>query len=179
MRQLVWDYYDKKICSAGCGTELTMENYEMGHIVSKALGGDNKMDNLCILCMPCNRSMLTASVMEYSKSRGYKPIFQPIKVKGRLIYKNKTDLLIDTEVIDRSDVQRLCKYNGLKANRSTIDMINDLADLRDDKVIKKDNYKAGTIINDTNSNSCVKVCLSMGCLILLAVALFIVFKINH
>ncbi len=41
---------------AWCGCPLTKDNFEVDHIIPRALGGTNKPNNLCAACSDCNGS---------------------------------------------------------------------------------------------------------------------------
>ncbi len=181
MRQVVWDYYDNKRCAAGCGKDLNFDEYEMGHITSKTLGGDDKIDNLCILCKACNRSMSGASVKEYAKARGYKHLLTKVKRKGLMIYKDDDELEMKT----RSDLQRLCKYNGILANQSSEDMKSALYILMQGRRPDKDVHKITINIEDDRETFCQRtrwgkylIIAVMLIITLFIVAMFVLYRVR-
>lgn len=52
------------ICNAG----ITIETFESGHILARALGGRMEIDNLIPLCFDCNRSMGTLDPYVYKET---------------------------------------------------------------------------------------------------------------
>jgi 5-methylcytosine-specific restriction endonuclease McrA len=54
-----------KEASCRCGTTITLEISECGHIVSHAREGQTVIDNLRPICSKCNRSMGTRNMDEY------------------------------------------------------------------------------------------------------------------
>ena len=78
-RQSVWnkycgDCYNKKcLC---CNTnEISVFNFECGHILSKKKGGNISIDNIVPICSFCNRSMGTMHMFEYMKKMSFNKIF--------------------------------------------------------------------------------------------------------
>lgn len=74
VRMVVWsthfpnEYVGKCMC---CGVEpITRSNFQCGHVVSEAKGGDEKIDNLRPICSTCNTSMGTTSMDEFMKKHG-------------------------------------------------------------------------------------------------------------
>ena len=53
-----------------CGGNITRANYECGHIVSRATGGDDSVANLKPVCGPCNKSMGIKNMHEFIKEYG-------------------------------------------------------------------------------------------------------------
>lgn len=52
------------VCAA-CHGEITVWNFEAGHIIPKSKGGSNHIDNLRPICGPCNKSMGTRNMDDY------------------------------------------------------------------------------------------------------------------
>lgn len=48
-----------------CSREIKITEYECGHIISKAKGGLDDIDNLLPICRPCNNSMKTSNLYAY------------------------------------------------------------------------------------------------------------------
>ena len=66
--------FDKAILSGACdicGTKITIDKFEVSHIVARARGGPLELDNLIPLCMCCNREMGTLNPDDYKKKRLY------------------------------------------------------------------------------------------------------------
>lgn len=76
MRNSCWLRYVgeafKGTCFTGCGVEITMFNFECGHVVSVDKGGENKLDNLRPICGTCNKSMGTKNMIDFINEAGYK-----------------------------------------------------------------------------------------------------------
>jgi 5-methylcytosine-specific restriction endonuclease McrA len=72
LRRIIWERYVSDPRSAYaectvCQTEIHITNYEIGHVKSKADGGDYSIDNLRPICTPCNRSMGRENLFEYKR----------------------------------------------------------------------------------------------------------------
>lgn len=52
-------------------TMISQRNFECGHIVSEANGGDTNLANLVPICGPCNRSIYTKNIHDYMREYGY------------------------------------------------------------------------------------------------------------
>lgn len=83
LRNAVWNEYigsgeGKGICFC-CGLEpILRSNYECGHVVSKAKGGNDRLDNLRPVCGMCNKSMGVKNMIEFANECG----FSACKVKA-------------------------------------------------------------------------------------------------
>lgn len=53
LRKQVWER-DNGVCQV-CGQAFEYEYYELGHKVDRVCGGDDVLDNLCVMCNVCNR----------------------------------------------------------------------------------------------------------------------------
>jgi 5-methylcytosine-specific restriction endonuclease McrA len=51
-------------CSV-CKSEIKVTNFEAGHIISHAKGGEDNIDNLLPICSLCNKSMGTENLIDY------------------------------------------------------------------------------------------------------------------
>jgi hypothetical protein len=72
MRMLVWDKYigldkGKSKCKCCNDKEITQMDFECGHIIAEANGGQMTIDNLLPICSPCNRSMRTDNFFVFQK----------------------------------------------------------------------------------------------------------------
>jgi hypothetical protein len=65
-RKQVWDKCLDGKCEI-CDSEVTEATFEAGHILARALGGQQDLDNLIPICFDCNRSMGTRNPYEYKK----------------------------------------------------------------------------------------------------------------
>lgn len=59
-------------CYTGCKSEITIFNFECGHIISVKEGGSNMIDNLKPICGACNKSMGAGNMAEFAAEMGYK-----------------------------------------------------------------------------------------------------------
>lgn len=48
-----------------CGSKVTQQDFEAGHVVAASKGGKNRIDNLRVLCRACNRSMGSRNLLEF------------------------------------------------------------------------------------------------------------------
>ena len=62
------DQYKCKICNR----QLDYRDIEMGHIKSYKHGGKETIENLCVLCGTCNKSIGSKDVDEFIKEQGLK-----------------------------------------------------------------------------------------------------------
>jgi hypothetical protein len=66
LRKLVWAKCVDNMCEI-CEDEISEKEFEAGHIVARALGGQINIDNLIPICFTCNRGMGTRNAYEYKK----------------------------------------------------------------------------------------------------------------
>jgi 5-methylcytosine-specific restriction endonuclease McrA len=66
LRSLVWNKCVDNQCEI-CEDEITEKEFEVGHIVARALGGQATIENLIPICFACNRGMGTRNAYEYKK----------------------------------------------------------------------------------------------------------------
>lgn len=52
LRELVWQR-DHGVCLV-CGVAITLDDYHLGHLVDRAIGGVDTPDNVVVMCEPCN-----------------------------------------------------------------------------------------------------------------------------
>lgn len=77
VRTAVWNTYigsdkAKGQCLVGCGNEITMPNFECGHVKSVKDGGDTTITNLRPICSQCNRSMGAMHMDDFIKKYQFK-----------------------------------------------------------------------------------------------------------
>jgi len=71
VREAVWkkrngdSFVGKCFC---CDCDLRFEDFEVGHVVSVAEGGDDNIDNLEPVCRSCNRSMSKKNMLKFKKT---------------------------------------------------------------------------------------------------------------
>lgn len=72
IRQLVWNshigaVHGSSLCQCCGATQISPFNFEVGHIVARAKGGKDSVENLRPICGLCNRSMQTMNLFEFQK----------------------------------------------------------------------------------------------------------------
>lgn len=67
LKKLVWEKCKTGKCLICDQEEITENNFEVGHIQARALGGKGEIDNLLPMCFDCNRGMGTQNAYEYKK----------------------------------------------------------------------------------------------------------------
>jgi len=50
-----------------CGRTIYIDDFQAGHIIAVAKGGENSVDNIRPICKPCNVGMGTMDLNEYKK----------------------------------------------------------------------------------------------------------------
>jgi len=68
LRKRVWEKCENGKCLI-CQESIDKDNFEAGHIVARAKGGQTELENLIPICFNCNRSMGTRNAYEYKESR--------------------------------------------------------------------------------------------------------------
>ena len=70
-RKLVWEKYLGNVIKSNCYccniTKIDALNFECGHVISRADGGDDSIDNLRPICSSCNKSMGTENLYIFKK----------------------------------------------------------------------------------------------------------------
>jgi hypothetical protein len=66
MKKRVWEKCVDNMCEI-CEDEIDQYNFEAGHIISRALGGQVSIENLIPICFDCNRGMGTRNAYEYKR----------------------------------------------------------------------------------------------------------------
>jgi hypothetical protein len=78
-RQAIWLKYCgenyKYACLCCNSNEISVYNFECGHILSKKNGGKISMDNIIPICSFCNRSMGSMHMFKYIEKNNYKKLF--------------------------------------------------------------------------------------------------------
>ena len=75
-RLAIWNKYFgedvlKHLCLCCKTTHITKTDFEVGHVISKANGGDDSPANKRPICFDCNRSMNSMNMDEYVKQNQY------------------------------------------------------------------------------------------------------------
>ena len=76
LRTAVWKTYfgddGKGRCYVGCGEDISVHNFECGHVIAHANGGTITLNNLRPICSKCNKSMRTTNLEEFITKYGFK-----------------------------------------------------------------------------------------------------------
>lgn len=77
VKESVWKKYISETalegkCFIGCGNDIQINNFEIGHVVAFANGGKDTIDNLRPICSLCNKSMGTTNINEFISTFGFK-----------------------------------------------------------------------------------------------------------
>lgn len=72
IKSVVWDTYvgveiGQTLCLCCKHVKISQHNFECGHVVSDANGGELSVDNLRPICSQCNKSMSTKNMAEFMK----------------------------------------------------------------------------------------------------------------
>jgi hypothetical protein len=72
-RTLVWKKYigfqtAETLCLCCQSNSINCFDFQCGHVVARALGGDDSVENLRPICSICNGSMRTMNMMEFAKN---------------------------------------------------------------------------------------------------------------
>lgn len=75
IRRLVWNKYIG--CNRATGkcaccevTKISVFDFECGHVIARAKGGEDTVDNLRPICSLCNKSMGTDNLFDFKKEHG-------------------------------------------------------------------------------------------------------------
>lgn len=98
VREAVWKKFIsedelKGKCFVGCGNEIKINKFELGHVVAFSNGGSDEIDNLRPICSLCNKSMGTKNLNEFIEQYGFKNTSnfeQEFQDNSKLLKKNKT-----------------------------------------------------------------------------------------
>lgn len=66
LKKIVWKKCLDNKCEI-CEDEISEDQFEAGHIVARAIGGQINIDNLIPICFTCNRSMGIRNAYEYKR----------------------------------------------------------------------------------------------------------------
>jgi len=127
LRHSVWskyigDDYAKATCTC-CGFEqITVWNFECGHVIPESSGGATDLQNLRPICKNCNGSVHMENMFEFMIEYG---------LAGNGIDDDSTSLIVQTDILDKS-------HTNSKVNASADDN-EELSDIDDDNHIKFDN----------------------------------------
>jgi 5-methylcytosine-specific restriction endonuclease McrA len=159
VRNSLWkDYFGQSIqgvCQCCKREDITMANFEAGHIISVKDGGENQLSNLKPVCSQCNKSMGSTNMDSFIKKHGF-DVEPPIKKLDNIEDEIKKELLS----MNNDKLKLVCKninikvtYNNktecIDAIKSFFDKKNkdDLVELCKSKSINYSGNKIKLIIN--------------------------------
>jgi hypothetical protein len=107
-------------CFIGCGKNITIDDFELGHVLAHSMGGKDTIDNLRPICSGCNKSMGNENLHDFKEKYGFNIIEDPD------YFKNKIDECISTETSLLSEMIELDNIKDeLKENLDEINKSND------------------------------------------------------
>lgn len=77
VKESVWKKYISETelkgkCFVGCGTDIQINTFEVGHVLAVSNGGKNEIENLRPICSLCNKSMGSTNIEDFIKTFGFK-----------------------------------------------------------------------------------------------------------
>jgi 5-methylcytosine-specific restriction endonuclease McrA len=82
MKKRVWQKCVDNMCEI-CEDKIDFYNFEAGHIISRACGGQVNIDNLIPICFNCNRAMGTRNAYEFKRDEYPYTIEEVREIVGR------------------------------------------------------------------------------------------------
>ena len=74
-REEVWEFYMGNVIRNKCyccsRNEISVHNFEAGHVIAESRGGATTIKNLRPLCSQCNKSMGTKNLYEFMFRNGW------------------------------------------------------------------------------------------------------------
>ena len=166
VRNSLWkDYFDQStqgICQCCQRENITLANFEAGHIISVKDGGENHLSNLKPICSQCNKSMGSTNMNDFIKKHGF-------DVPPNKIINEKDD--IDTYLLSmkHDELKIICKNIGIKVSyNNKKDCVNsiitffdnkntdDIISMCKDKLLPSSGNKLKLCINIINNSKKVK-----------------------
>lgn len=92
-------------CFAGCNGDITVHDFECGHIQSVEEGGSNELSNLKPICGTCNKSMGKTNMVKYMNEKGLTPKWLPNTSKmNPRIYKLENCIALTVPVCNNLNI---------------------------------------------------------------------------
>jgi hypothetical protein len=66
LKKMIWEKYSNGKCYCCCDREISMFDFDAGHIIPESKGGPTTIDNLRPICSSCNKSMNNRDMREYT-----------------------------------------------------------------------------------------------------------------
>lgn len=125
IKKSVWNKYIETddpnklsgFCYVGCGTKITIDNFELGHVVAYSKGGNDKIDNLRPICSLCNKSMGTNNLLEFKDKYGLdSKVSQNVSISELITKENEyLELIKQMESVKITCTQKI----SLESNKIT------------------------------------------------------------
>lgn len=108
--------FAKSQCYVGCGSTISVNNFECGHILARSKGGDTTLQNLRPICGKCNRSMGNKNMKDFIIKYGFDSDLLNENIK-----KNKKSIMVIKIIIKRQNsLRNIFKKNKLKCLKKKI-----------------------------------------------------------
>jgi len=122
LKNMIWDKYVGKEKGVGlcycCREEIDSKNFEAGHIIPEAKGGETNIDNLRPICSCCNKSMGTQNMDEFKEK-----------------YMNQHNFPLMSSSVDFLNKNTFNKFNTINANNTNTEYKFDRGVYTDDRIL--------------------------------------------
>jgi len=147
VKKSVWRKYittedPKKLygkCFVNCGKTITIEDFDLGHVIPFSKGGGDNIDNMRPICRECNLSMGTMNLDEFKEKYGFNvPKEDEVSIQEEITKLDKEHQIIATsleesqkcnEKLDKCNKEHKIfqeEYNGLiKINATKLDKLKE------------------------------------------------------
>lgn len=73
LRLSIWKKYaeSSRLCFAGCGKQITSNNFECGYVISSKHGGPIELENLRPICSECSNTIGEMNLTDFIYLRQY------------------------------------------------------------------------------------------------------------
>jgi hypothetical protein len=134
VKNSVWNKYietddPKKLigkCFVGCGCEITIANFEVGHVNAYSKGGSDKVENLRPICSTCNKSMGTMNLLEFKDLYGLDSKKEVVLTEEELKHKiqelddNISSITNENDTYDKKQINEQFELEKCNLERSNI-----------------------------------------------------------
>ena len=147
VKKSVWRKYittedPKKLygnCFVNCGKTITIEDFDLGHVIPFSKGGEDNIDNLRPICRECNLSMGTMNLDEFKEKYGFNaPKEDEVSIQEEIFKLDKEHQILETSIeesqscnekLDECNKEHKIfqeEYNGLiKINTTKLDKLKE------------------------------------------------------
>ena len=163
----VWNTYAKELdvkkltakCFVGCGREITIVDFELGHVEAYSNGGSNKIDNLRPICSLCNKSMGATNMFDFMKNYGMglhtSNDIEPEKIELKIAELVLNITGCEKESLELSSKKTTINSKLVELNSSNLELNVSIKDTRENIESIKNNTKQ--IIKDLQETSDQKI----------------------